>query len=192
MDEAMHHAHTVDIRDRENLNMFRDLGTPVRALRRNAVISVVVAVVIAGLGSTACSAPPPPEAWQTTLPFTGLTNPQGLAVNSAGDGYVVDCASGYHGAPSHLVKSSAGTNTQTVPALDGVHRPGAITVDTAGNVNVADYANRRIVRLAAGSNAQTVLPCPGLLLPVSVAVDAAGTVYVSDQERLQVVELAQR
>src|SRR5690242_2066888 len=151
MAEEMSHAHAVEIRDEENSNMFRNAGRPGRARRRSAIIAILVSVVMAGLGSTACGTPsesapapaptttssspvPTPEAQQTTVPFSGLANPQGLAVNSGGDVYVVDYAGGYHGASSHLVKLSAGTNTQTVLTGDGVDHPGALAADTAGNV----------------------------------------------------------
>ena len=49
----------------------------------------------------------------TVLPFAGLYQPQGLAVDSAGTVYVTDFN-------NRVVKLAAGSNNQTVAA---VHRP---------------------------------------------------------------------
>ena len=184
----------------------RDTNSPPSTLtprlwrhRRNALIGALVLLAVSALGITGCSRTPPslpaashasesagptptPAPRQTVLPFTGLTNPQSVAVDTAGNVYVVDYAGGAHGSPGHVMRLAAGSTTQTVLPFTGIDHPGGVAVDTAGNVYVVDYRNHGVVRLAAGSNTQTVLPFTGLHGPVAVAVDTAGNVYVVDEE----------
>jgi serine/threonine-protein kinase len=165
--------------------------------RRNALIGALILLAVSALAITGCGRTAPslpatsqasqspgptakPAPRQTLLPFTGLTNPQSVAVDAAGNIYVVDYASGYHGAPGHVVRLSAGSSTQTVLPFTDIGRPGSIAVDTAGNVYLT--ANHQVLRLAAGSNTQTVLPFTGLHNPGGLAVDTAGNVYVVDHE----------
>jgi serine/threonine protein kinase, bacterial len=119
----------------------------------------------------------------TVLPFAGLYQPQGLAVDSAGTVYVADFN-------NRVVKMAAGSNTQTVLPFTGLNYPEGVAVDTAGSVYVADRGNDRVVKLAAGSNTPTDLPFTGLNNPDGVAVDTAGSVYVTDTDNNRVVQLA--
>uniref|UniRef100_UPI00114F8951 serine/threonine-protein kinase PknD n=1 Tax=Mycobacterium avium TaxID=1764 RepID=UPI00114F8951 len=111
----------------------------------------------------------------TVLPFTGLYQPQGLAVDANGTVYVADFN-------NRVVKLAAGSNTPTVLPFVGLNYPQGVAVDAAGNVYVADRGNSRVVKLDARSNTQTDLPFTGLNHPDGVAVDASGTVYVSDSD----------
>jgi serine/threonine protein kinase, bacterial len=119
----------------------------------------------------------------TVLPFSGLYQPQGLAVDNAGAVYVADFN-------NRVVKLAAGSNNQTVLPFTGLNYPEGITVDGQGNVYVADRGNNRVLKLAAGSNTQTVLTFTGLNNPDGVAVDPAGNVYVTDTDNNRVLELA--
>ena len=127
---------------------------------------------------------------QKVLPFTGrkspsLSNPNGLAVDSAGSVYITDI-----GDP-RVLKLSPGSSTQTVlPFTFGGHSQGIwVAVDSAGNVYVTNFDENSVLRLAAGSNDQTVLPFSGLLGPYGLALDSAGTVYVADIYNDRVSEL---
>jgi serine/threonine protein kinase, bacterial len=119
----------------------------------------------------------------TVLPFSGLYQPQGLAVDNAGAIYVADFN-------NRVVKLAAGSNNQTVLPFTGLNYPEGVAVDSQGNVYVADRGNSRVLKLAAGSNNQTVLPFTGLKNPDGVAVDPAGNVYVTDTDNDRVLELA--
>jgi serine/threonine protein kinase, bacterial len=119
----------------------------------------------------------------TVLPFSGLYQPQGLAVDNAGAVYAADFN-------NRVVKLAAGSNNQTVLPFTGLNYPEGVAVDGQGNVYVADRGNNRVLKLAAGSNTQTVLPFTGLTNPDGVAVDAAGNVYVTDTDNNRVLELA--
>ncbi len=77
-----------------------------------------------------------------------------------------------------------------LPFTPGLHTPGGVALDTAGDVYVADTGNNRVVKLAAGSSTQTVLPFTGLQNPDGVAVDTAGDVYVADMQSDKVLMLA--
>lgn len=118
----------------------------------------------------------------TVLPFHGLYQPQGLAVDGAGTVYVADFN-------NRVVSLAAGSNDQKVLPFDGLSYPEGVAVDSQGAVYVADRGNSRVVKLAAGSKTQTDLPFTGLKNPDGVAVDAAGTVYVADTDNNRIVKL---
>ncbi|MGH3958179.1 serine/threonine-protein kinase PknD [Mycobacterium sp.] len=119
----------------------------------------------------------------TELPFNGLYQPQGLAIDGAGTVYVTDFN-------NRVVKLTAGSNDQTDLPFNGLNYPEGVAVDTSGAVYVADRGNDRVVKLAAGSSAPTDLPFDGLNNPDGVAVDQGGNVYVTDTDNNRVLELA--
>jgi len=118
----------------------------------------------------------------TVLPFKGLYQPQGVAVDTTGAVYVADFN-------NRVVKLDPGSNNQTVLSFTGLDYPEGIAVDSAGSVYVADRGNSRVMKLDAGSSTQTVLPFTGLKNPDGVAVDTAGNVYVTDTDNQRVLKL---
>ncbi|MEZ0362092.1 serine/threonine-protein kinase PknD [Mycobacterium sp. pUA109] len=118
----------------------------------------------------------------TVLPFNGLYQPQGLAVDSSGAVYVSDFN-------NRVVKLASGSSTQTDLPITGLNYPEGLAVDKDGNVYVADRGNDRVVKLAAGSNAQVDLPFNGLNDPDGVAVGDDGSVYVTDTDNNRVLKL---
>jgi serine/threonine-protein kinase len=118
----------------------------------------------------------------TVLPFSGLYQPQDVAVDSTGTVYVTDFN-------NRVVKLDAGSSNQIVLPFNGLNYPEGVAVDGVGNVYVADRGNDRVVKLAAGSNSQTDLPFPGLNHPDGVAVDTSGSVYVTDSDNNRVLKL---
>jgi len=129
---------------------------------------------------------PPIGPRPTLLPFTGLTYPSGMAVNSAGDLFLTDSLN------DRVLKLAAGSAEPTVLPFTGLHHPGALAVDTAGNVYVNDGPGNRVLKLAAGATDHTVLPFIGLENTDGLAVDSDGNVYVSDfrDGNARVVKLA--
>jgi serine/threonine-protein kinase len=105
----------------------------------------------------------------TDLPFTGLTKPFGIAVDSVGNLYVVDDVLNKTISDRRVVKLSAGL-TQTVLPFTGLTYPLGVAVDSTGTVYVTDDAvpptnrsgpvNSRVVKLAPDS-IQTELPFTG-------------------------------
>jgi serine/threonine-protein kinase len=125
---------------------------------------------------------PPGSSTAKVLPFSGLFQPQGLTVDSAGTVYVADFT-------NRVLKLDVGANKETVLPFTGLNFPEGVAVDSQGGVYVADRGNSRVVKLAAGSNTQTVLPFTGLKYPDGVAVDPAGNVFVTDSDNNRVLKL---
>lgn len=117
------------------------------------------------------------------LPFTGLYEPQGVAVAADGSVYVSDFN-------NRVVKLAPDTGEQTELPFSGLNYPEGVTVDAQGSVYVADRGNNRVVKLPAGAGAQVVLPFTGLHNPDDVAVDSNGNVYVTDTDNDRVVRLS--
>lgn len=112
--------------------------------------------------------------------------PIGIALTAAG-GIVVSDADNHRvlflDGDGHLVKA-VGTGTR-VGDDRGFNVPGALTVDSAGNVYVVDTLNGRVVKLSAGGAFVAEFGRLGdtagtLSRPKGVAVDSAGRVFVSD------------
>jgi serine/threonine-protein kinase len=144
------------------------------------------------------AAPTTPNGTWTELPFPGLNNPIGVAVDTTDNLYVTDDPRGPNygekvGDPqlgSHqVVKQTADLTTQTVLPFTGLHNPGGVAVDSTGNLFVTDNGNSRVLKLAAGSSTQAVLPFSGLHWPHGVAVDTAGNLYVTDTGNNRVLKL---
>jgi serine/threonine-protein kinase len=124
---------------------------------------------------------------QGTLGFTGLSYPGGVAVDAAGDVFVVDDTSSGSG-----VELPADGGAQETLPFTGLNYPGGVAVDAAGDVFVADGGNNRVLELPAGdtlSSQVKTLPFTGLSSPQGVAVDAAGDVFVADTSNNRVLEL---
>ncbi len=117
------------------------------------------------------------------LPFTGLYEPQGVAVAADGSVYVTDFN-------NRVVKLAADTGEQSELPFSGLNYPEGVTVDAQGSVYVADRGNNRVVKLPAGADAQVVLPFTGLRNPDDVAVDSSGNVYVTDTDNDRVLRLS--
>ena len=81
---------------------------------------------------------------QTVVPFTGLTGPLGVAVDTAGNLYVTDVSN------NRVLELAAGSATQSVLPFTGLNGPLDVAVDSAGNVYVTDEWNNRVLKLPAG------------------------------------------
>jgi serine/threonine-protein kinase len=150
-----------------------------------AAIVVVTAVIITGTQNQN-SAPPLPQQTaaprQTVLAFTGLDEPYGVAVDSAGTVYVANFRH------NQVVSLAAGPSSPTALGFTGLNDPDGVAVDSSGTVYVTDF--NRVAALAAGASSPTVLGFTGLNDPAGVAVDSTGTVYVTDFVNHRVVALA--
>jgi sugar lactone lactonase YvrE len=127
-------------------------------------------------------------------------NPSGVAVDSANNVYVADTFNQVIRkiTPSGVVTTLAGTAGVTGSA-DGTgpaarfNYPAAVTVDSTGNLYVADTTNSTIRKITAGGVVTTLAGTAGVTghangtgsaaqfyYPFGVAVDSAGNVYVAD------------
>jgi serine/threonine-protein kinase len=119
---------------------------------------------------------------QQSLPFSGLRDPFGVAVDGAGDVFVADTQN------SRGLELPAGSSTQQMLPFSG-NFPFGVAADGVGDVFVADTGSSRVLELLAGSSTQQTLPFSGLTEPVGVAVDGAGDVFVTDLANSRVLEL---
>jgi serine/threonine-protein kinase len=136
------------------------------------VVAMVATVTLFTTGNRSPSQTGRPAPRQATLPFTGLNNPDGVAVDSKGTVYVVD--SGNY----RVVALASGSAAQTVLPFTFLGAENGVAVDNKGTVYVVKYTGQ-VVALPAGSTAQTVLPFTDLTAARGVAVDSNGTVYVT-------------
>ena len=135
--------------------------------------------------------------------------PFGVAVDSVGNVYVADSSNDEIRkiTPSGVVTTLAGAPGQ-LGSSDGTgsaarfRGPGAVAVDSAGNVYVADYGSQEIRKITpagvvstlAGSAMQSgssdgTGSAARFYNPTGVAVDSAGNVYVADSYNQEIREI---
>jgi len=133
-----------------------------------------------------------------------LYQPNGVAVDSAGNIYIAD--SGNYcirkvAVGTGIITTMAGNGTQGYSGDNGaatsasLHQPIGVAVDSAGNIYIADSVNARIRKVAAGTGIITTVAGNGtvgysgdngaatsasLYGPSGVAVDSAGNIYIAD------------
>ncbi len=117
---------------------------------------------------------------QTILPTSGLNNPEGVAVDKAGDVFISDPAN------YRVVEVPAGGVPQTT--VEGQYYPQGVAVDGAGDVFIVDASNSTVVEIPAGGGPQTTVGS-GLNSPTGLAVDGAGDVFIADAHYNHVVEV---
>jgi streptogramin lyase len=153
---------------------------PKRKLWILAIVFVAIAAVIAitavALGALYKGRLRPNREREFALPFTGLHDPRGVAVDAAGNVYVADSGN------NRVLKPAAGSSTQTVLPSTGGATPDAVAVDSAGAVYASVFKGsgrttlNYLLRLGAGSDTWTTLASAGA--EQYAAVDTAGNVYV--------------
>jgi hypothetical protein len=111
----------------------------------------------------------------------GLSNPQGTAVDAAGNVFIADTNN------DQVVEVPAGGGAPT-PVDTNVSQPWGVAVDTAGNVYVADANNTRVVELPAGGGPAVTI-ADNLGYPEAVAVDPLGDVFIADSANNDVIEV---
>jgi hypothetical protein len=118
---------------------------------------------------------------QSTLLFTGLSEPATIVACDSGNLYIADRAN------QRVLKATVdnGTFTQTTVAdssSDGLGQVFSIAVDGSGIVYVVDQDNRRLLKETPGPGGyiQSEIISPDSAYAVAVAVDGSGNVYFTD------------
>jgi serine/threonine protein kinase, bacterial len=137
--------------------------------------ALCAAITLSGGGSPASATPS-----QQTVPFTGLGDPIGVAVDAAGDVFVVDNAS-----KSVLEDVNADSSyTQVTLPFSNLQNPVGVAVDAAGDVFVTDSTvSGHVIELPDTNDgyqpgSEVYLPIGGLDDPTGIASDPSGDLYV--------------
>jgi large repetitive protein len=114
----------------------------------------------------------------STDPSHTLIDPEGAAIDSSGNIFVVD-ADPYNCCGA-LLKYSPPNTTPTV--IDStLEQPYGVTVDSSGNIYVGDSGSGNIYKYAEGSYTKSTIASE-FISPGGVAVDSSGNIYVADFE----------
>ncbi len=112
----------------------------------------------------------------TSLWFSGLNGPWGVAVDGVGNVYWTDF---YYG-NSSIKEWTVTNNNVTTLVSSGLSYPFGVAVDESGNVYIADTENNAVKEWTVTNNNVTTLVSSGLSYPYGVAVDGVGNVYIAD------------
>ncbi len=107
-----------------------------------------------------------------TLVSSGLSSPQGVAVDTKGNVFISDTA-------SNSIKEWTPARGITTLVSSGLSGPWGLAVDRTGNVYIADTFDNAIKERNAKTGL-TTLVSSGLNWPIGVAVDGTGNVYIAD------------
>jgi serine/threonine protein kinase len=160
-----------------------ELAPPPPARKRSTTITLLIAaivVIVAAAGGTTGYFLKHNGSGHTVLPFDRLNGPEGVAVDTAGDVYVVETYN------NRVLKLPVGSTNPIVLPFIGLNYPYGVAVDTAGNLYVTDPNNERVLKLVTGASSPVVLPLSGRY--TGIAVDSANNLYVTSPN--QVVKLA--
>ncbi|MCB9441558.1 MAG: hypothetical protein H6523_15080 [Mycolicibacterium sp.] len=167
-----------------------------RTLTIVAAVAVAAAVVAAVIGVlTVKVSQPDTPGWgaeQTALPFGTLHSPHGIAVDTAGNVYVVDFETNA-AQRGRVLKLAVGADQPTQLPFPDLNIPYAIAVDTTDSVYVSGTDKlgvSRVWKLAANATSPVDLPFTGVPTARGLAVDSEGTIYVADYDRHQLMKLA--
>jgi sugar lactone lactonase YvrE len=108
-----------------------------------------------------------------TLVSSGLHEPEGVAVDSAGNVYIADTG-------NNAIKEYNASTQQLSTLVSGLSFPWGVAVDGAGNVFFSDTGDNAIDEYSASTKQVSTLVSSGLNFPFGVAVDGAGNVYIAD------------
>lgn len=137
--------------------------------------NILATYFFSGVGSSPAPAfSVPGAAAATSIYSPAVGYPLGVAVDGAGNAFVVDVYG------NQVLEISSGGAVTVVPLGTTLNSPYNVALDAAGNLYIADGGNNRILKLPYGGNTATALHITGLDNPEGVAVDGAGNLYVAN------------
>ena len=115
-----------------------------------------------------------------------LTNPVDVALDAAGDLYIVDL----FGVVEVPANGSAALAINPVANGQTLYYPSGIAVDGVGNLFISDFLHNRIVKVPAGGEMPVAITATvagkALNDPYGIAVDAVGDLYIADLGNRQI------
>jgi sugar lactone lactonase YvrE len=116
-----------------------------------------------------------------------MTDSSSMAVNSAGTTlYVLESSViglvqifSITGTTTKTFTPAGNFNTTTTSGVGALIRPGTMTLDSSGNVYVANFGGSNVVKYSPTGSNPVSFGSPALLKPTGIAVDSAGNVLVS-------------
>ncbi len=115
-----------------------------------------------------------------TVLTSGLSIPSSVAIDGAGNAYVVDSAN------SQVLKITPG-GTPT-PLLTALALPSGVAVDGTGDVFITNTGSGQITKVTPAGVQTTISPA-GLLSPTGIAADGSGNLFVVDSGNNRAVEI---
>ncbi len=123
---------------------------------------------------------------QTVVPFIGLINPVGVAVDVNSNIYVV-CPN-----PAAVIQMPAAGGPQVPLLFNGLSYPTGVAVDANGDLFLSDTLNNRVLEMTApvtGTSVQAPVANLYVALPAGLCVDTNGDIFVVNSGSNNVVEL---
>jgi uncharacterized protein YjiK len=134
-----------------------------------------------------------------------LSHPSGVTVDSAGNFYIADQTNNRirKVTTTGIISTVAGNGTQGYSGDGGaatsaeLNQPYGVTVDSAGNIYIADFLNNRVRKVTVSTGKISTVAGDGtggysgdggaatsaeLDGPTNVAVDSAGNIYIADSD----------
>ena len=171
--------------------------------------STIRKITPAGVVSTFAGSPGQTGGSDGTGGSAQFNYPNGLATDAAGDVYVADLGNSTIRkiTPGGAVSTLAGSAGQS-GSIDGAggsarfNHPAAVSLDTAGNVYVADTSNQTVREISPAGSVTTLAGSPGIggdadgsgpaasfFYPGGIASTGSGTLYIADtgNHRLRVM-----
>ncbi len=108
----------------------------------------------------------------STVVSTGLSGPEGIALDVAGNLYIADRGN------NAIKKFSTGGILSTL--VSGLSLPVGVSVDLAGNVYFSDTGHNLVKKWTVSAAQVSTLVTSGLSAPFAVPVDGQGNVYIAD------------
>jgi sugar lactone lactonase YvrE len=189
------YPHGVAVDTAGNLFIADEGNNCVRKVTSGGLISTVAGIGFNGVGGFSGDGGPATAA--------KLDYPFGLAVDAAGDLFIADTLNNRvrKVTPGGVISTVAGNATEGFSGDGGpatsaqLYNPHGVTVDTAGNLFIADYNNHRVrkvtpagvINTVAGNGTQGFSGDGGpansaeLYCPEGVAVDTVGNLFIADE-----------
>jgi outer membrane protein OmpA-like peptidoglycan-associated protein/sugar lactone lactonase YvrE len=159
--------------------------------------------VIAGTGTAGAATPGPATS-------SDLNNPNGVAVDGAGNVYIADTGNNeiekVTATGPLAIIAGTGTSGAATPGpatSSDLNNPFGLAVDGAGNVYIVDTFNQEIEKVTATGSLAVIAgtgnpgpPTPGpatssdLGYPYAVAIDGAGDLYIADTGNSEIEKVA--